>query len=88
MADFSLPDWLSLEVRDLISSMLKKNPLERIKLRNSHCYVLIIVILQHCISVSDPDPHGTALILLSWVRIRIGNADPDKGTRKSIKINK
>jgi hypothetical protein len=37
MADFSLPDWLSLEVRDLISSMLKKNPLERIKLRNSHC---------------------------------------------------
>jgi len=34
MADFSLPDWLSLEVRDLISSMLKKNPQERIKLRH------------------------------------------------------
>jgi hypothetical protein len=33
MADFSLPDWLSVEVRDLISSMLKKNPLDRIKLR-------------------------------------------------------
>jgi hypothetical protein len=82
MADFSLPDWLSLEVRDLISSMLKKNPLERIKLRNRHCYVLIIVILQHSVSVSDPDSFRTALILLSWVRIRIGNVDPDPGARK------
>jgi hypothetical protein len=32
-------------------------------------------------SVSDPDldsdPLGSALILLSWIWIRIGNADPD-----------
>jgi hypothetical protein len=28
-------------------------------------------------SVLDPDPHGSALIWLSWIRIRIGNADPD-----------
>jgi hypothetical protein len=27
-------------------------------------------------SVVDLDPHGVALILLSWIRIRIGNADP------------
>ncbi len=28
--------------------------------------------------VFDPDPHDSALILLSWIRIRIGNADPDQ----------
>ncbi len=76
MADFSLPDWLSLEVRDLISSMLKKNPLERIKLRNRHCYVYIRVMFT---AFLDPDPHGSALNSLSWVRIRIGNADADLG---------
>jgi hypothetical protein len=25
----------------------------------------------------DPNPHGSALILVGWIRIRIGNADPD-----------
>ncbi len=39
-------------------------------------------------SAADPDPHGSALIWLSWVRIRIGNADPDPGTRKYNKINR
>jgi len=34
MADYSLPDGLSPEVQDLIAAMLKKNPLERIKLRD------------------------------------------------------
>ncbi len=39
-------------------------------------------------SVSDPDLHGFALILLPCIRIRIGNADPDPGARKLAKINK
>jgi hypothetical protein len=26
-------------------------------------------------SVADPDPHGSAFIWLSWIRICIGNAD-------------
>jgi hypothetical protein len=28
-----------------------------------------------------PDPHGSVLILVGWIRIRIriGNADPDQG---------
>ncbi len=32
-----------------------------------------------CSSVSDPDPHGSTLILIGWIRIRIciGNANPD-----------
>ncbi len=25
----------------------------------------------------DPDPHGYAFILVGWIRIRIGNTDPD-----------
>jgi hypothetical protein len=29
--------------------------------------------------VSDPDLLGTAFIWLPWIRIRIGNADPDPG---------
>jgi hypothetical protein len=28
-------------------------------------------------SVVDLDPHGSALVWLSWIRIRIRNADPD-----------
>ncbi len=35
----------------------------------------------------DPDPHGSALILLFWIRIRLGNADPDPGAKKLTKIN-
>jgi hypothetical protein len=30
------------------------------------------------ISVSDPDPHGSALIWLSEILIRIENADPSQ----------
>jgi hypothetical protein len=41
-------------------------------------------------SVSHPDLHGSALILLSWIRIQISirTADPDPGARKLTKINK
>ncbi len=43
-------------------------------------------------SVVEPelDPHGSALIWLSWIRIRIANADPDPdlGAGKLTKINK
>jgi hypothetical protein len=34
----------------------------------------------------DPEPHGSALIWLSWIWIRIGNADPDPGAWKYNKI--
>ncbi len=32
-----------------------------------------------CVSDPDPDLLGTAFIWLPWIRIRIGNADPDSG---------
>ncbi len=35
----------------------------------------------------DPDPHGSALILVSWIRIRIGNADLDSGGSMEINQN-
>ncbi len=38
--------------------------------------------------VLDPDPHGSALIWLYWIRILIGNADPDPRARKYIKLDK
>jgi hypothetical protein len=31
------------------------------------------------LSVADPNPHGSAFILVGWIRIRIGNTDPDPG---------
>ncbi len=34
------------------------------------------------------DPHESVLIWLSWIRIRIGNADPDPGAWILTKINK
>jgi len=34
------------------------------------------------ISVSDPDPCGSVLKWLPWIRIRIGNTDPDPGQSK------
>jgi hypothetical protein len=36
----------------------------------------------------DPDPPESAFIWLSWIRIRIGNVDPDPGAWKFVKINK
>jgi hypothetical protein len=44
----------------------------------------------HKSSAVDPDPYGSAMIWLSWIRIRVGNADPgpDPGARKLTKINK
>jgi hypothetical protein len=40
----------------------------------------------HCMKYSDVD--GSSLIWLSWIRIRIGNADPYLGARKLTKIYK
>jgi len=37
------------------------------------------------ISVSDPDPHGSALKMTPWIRIRIRDADSATGFR-SFKI--
>ncbi len=34
----------------------------------------------------DLDPHGSAFIFLSLIRIRIDNADPDSGALKLIQI--
>ena len=57
----------------------------------SHRYLYLIYVET---SVVDPDkdPHGSALISLSWIRNRIsvGNADldPDPGAWKSTKDNK
>jgi hypothetical protein len=38
-------------------------------------------------SVLDPDQHGSAFIWLSWIRIRIGNADPDSGIYHILQID-
>jgi len=35
-------------------------------------------------SVSDPDPCGSVLKWLPWIRIRIGNTDPDPDPGQSI----
>ncbi len=37
-------------------------------------------------NVVDPDPLGSAFILLSCIRIRTGNADPDPGAKKFTNI--
>jgi hypothetical protein len=37
-------------------------------------------------SVVDPDPHGSASICLSWIRICVWNADPDPGASKLTKF--
>ncbi len=50
-----------------------------------------VVIKNVSTGVSDPDPYGSALILLSWIRVRRNadpGPDPDPGARKLIKINK
>ncbi len=44
--------------------------------------------MKYSVVDSGPDPHGSSLIWLSWIRIRIGNADPYLGARKLTKINK
>jgi hypothetical protein len=44
--------------------------------------------VRYVISVVDPDAHGSALIWLSWIRIRIGYAGSDPGLRKLNKIYK
>ncbi len=33
-------------------------------------------------SVADPYPHGSAFILVGWIRVRIGNTYPDPGGPK------
>ncbi len=39
-------------------------------------------------SIVDPDLNGSAFIWLFWIRIRIGNADPDPGAWKLTNIYK
>jgi hypothetical protein len=39
-------------------------------------------------SVVNSDPHGKALIWLSWIRIRICNADQDPGAWKFTIVTK
>jgi hypothetical protein len=56
---------------------------------NQH-YCLTASILPFMVAVisSVVDPHGHALFWLSWIRIRMGNADPDLEARKLTKFNK
>jgi len=37
-------------------------------------------------NVSDPDPHGSALQLAPWIRIRIGDADSGSGSSLEMRI--
>ena len=41
MSDYTLPDHLSFEAKDLINAMLKKNPRERIKLQGIIEFIII-----------------------------------------------
>jgi hypothetical protein len=40
-------------------------------------FFLVMTVMAAC-SVADPEPHGSAIILVRfiWIRIRIGNTDP------------
>jgi hypothetical protein len=42
----------------------------------------------HYHNVVDLDPHGTALILVSWIRIRIGIADRTRWAKITYKKSK
>ncbi len=45
--------------------------------------------LQNVYSSPDPDPHRSACILVGWIRIRIGNTDPDPwGPKWPTKVKK
>jgi hypothetical protein len=49
---------------------------KRPKMLDSDRHFLSMLLSNHCL---DPDPHGSAVILVDWIRIRIENADPDPG---------
>jgi hypothetical protein len=40
------------------------------------------------VCVVDPDPHGSALILVGWIWIRTGNPDTNSGEKKIIHKNR
>jgi hypothetical protein len=52
-------------------------------------YFNVIASKELCVQkyiVVDSDPHRSSLIWLSWIRICIGNVNPDPGARKLTKI--
>ena len=42
-----------------------------------HRMMHLVYVLVPTGSVSDPDPHGSALRKTPWIRIRMEDADPD-----------
>ncbi len=48
-----------------------------LKVEFLHFYFLFLNIPVSRGSVADSDPHTFAFILVGWIRIRIGNMDPD-----------
>jgi hypothetical protein len=58
-------------------------------IRISGCLFILLISLQedienarHCPSLRQCCRSGSAMIWLSWIRIRIGNADPDPGNKE------
>jgi len=39
-------------------------------------------LVQSSVADPDPDPHGYAFTFVGWIRILIGNTDPDPGGPK------
>ncbi len=33
--------------------------------------------IRYLVGISYPDPNGSALVWLSWIRVRVSNRDPD-----------
>jgi hypothetical protein len=46
--------------------------------RRVYIFFLVMTVMATC-SVADPEPNGSAFILVRWIwiQIRIGNTDPD-----------
>jgi hypothetical protein len=60
----------------LLVRYCKQNDYERSAEVRHGLLCKIVKILIFMFSVMDPDPHESAMILLGWIRICIGNADP------------
>jgi hypothetical protein len=86
---FSVFDSLMLNVRAGDGIKLETNICCTVRLK-PYGFVKLHYFVMY--SVSDPDTHGSALIWLTWIRIRIENADtypdPDPEARNLTKIKK
>ncbi len=88
------PQWRMSKPPEKPPTVKREHPVLQ-NMKSLHFLCFLWVTLQRSLGTSlfrknrvpDPDPHGSALIWLSWIwiRIRIGYADPDPGTRKLTK---